>query len=288
MTAGRELGAKALNTGPRARVRRLAQRAVPLVGRATLGSRPLPGALLIGAQRAGTTSLHRSLAAHPDLAPPVFQKGVHYFDTSYGHSLAWYRAQFPRGTATAYETCPYYLAHPAVPGRVAADLPQARAVVLLRDPVERAVSHHAHEVARGFEHLGFEAALDAEAERLAGAEELLASGPRGLVHPGHQHHGYMARGSYAEQLERWFTAFGRERVLVIDAGPFLADPARGLTAIHEHLGVAPRPDLAVGRWNKGTPAPLPGRVRHRLEDHFFPLDRRLADLLGWEPAWMNR
>ena len=115
-----------MNTGPRARLRRLAQRAVPLVGRATLGSRPLPGALLIGAQRAGTTSLHRSLAAHPQLAPPVLHKGVHYFDTSYGHSLAWYRAHFPRGGATTYETCPYYLAHPAVPGRVATDLPEAR------------------------------------------------------------------------------------------------------------------------------------------------------------------
>jgi hypothetical protein len=283
-----ELGARALNTGTRARFRRLAQRAVPLVGRVVPGSRPLPGALVIGAQRAGTTSLHRSLAAHPGLAPPVLHKGVHYFDTAYGKSLEWYRAHFPRTGAVTYETCPYYLAHPAVPSRVTADLPQARAIVLLRDPVERAISHHAHEVARGFEHLGFDAAIDAEAERLVGAEDLLVAGPRALVHHGHQHHGYLARGAYAAQLERWFTALGRDRVLVLDSGPFLADPASGLIAIHEHLGVAPRPDLAVGRWNAGTPASISDSTRRRLEEHFEPLDRRLADLLGWEPTWMDR
>jgi hypothetical protein len=287
VTPPQELGAKALNTGPRARVRSLVQRGVPVVGRLTLAARPLPRGLVIGAQRAGTTSLHRSLATHPDLAPPVLHKGVHYFDTAYGRSLSWYRSHFPRGRAATYETCPYYLAHPAVPGRVAADLPDVRAVALLRDPVERAVSHHAHEVARGFEDLGLEAAIDAEATRLAGADQALLDGPRSLVHLHHQHHAYLSRGAYAEQLERWFAALGRDRVLVLDAGPFLADPAAGLAAIHDHLGVEPRPDLAVGRWNAGAPAQIPAALRERLAAHFAPLDRQLADLLGWEPSWIR-
>jgi hypothetical protein len=282
-----ERSAKALNTGMRARVREVAQRAVPVAGRLTLGGRQLPGALVIGAQRAGTTSLHRALAEHPELHPPVLHKGVHYFDTAYGHPLAWYRAHFPRGGGTGFETCPYYLAHPVVPSRVAADLPDVRVVALLRDPVERAVSHHAHEVARGFEDLDLEAAIEAEPERLAGAEERLRDGPRSLVDVHHQHHAYLARGAYAPQLRRWFDAVGRDAVLVLDAAPFLADPAAGLPRVLDHLGVAPAADLVVGRWNAGRPATIPAALRHRLEEHFAPLDADLVDLLGWRPSWIR-
>src|SRR5205823_12464311 len=102
---------------------------------------------------------------------------VHFFDVSCRRGLSWYRCQFPRlpsarratrgadVTPVSFESSPYYMFHPAAPERIARDLPEVRLLVLRRDPVERANSGHAHEVAHGFETESFEAALELEPAR---------------------------------------------------------------------------------------------------------------------------
>ncbi|MEJ7585858.1 MAG: sulfotransferase, partial [Acidimicrobiales bacterium] len=65
------------------------------IGRATAPLRPLPEFLIVGAQRAGTTSLHRYLLQHPGVLGAGLTKGVHWFDESFDQPLSWYRAHFP-------------------------------------------------------------------------------------------------------------------------------------------------------------------------------------------------
>ena len=133
-------------------------------GRITAPARMLPSFLICGGQRCGTTSLYRALAAHPVVLKAVLHKGVHYFDTSYhrGHGLvsralpaaAQRRARSTQRygvPAQTFESSPYYMYHPHAAARIARDLPGVKLVVLVRDPVERAYSQHAHELARGFE-----------------------------------------------------------------------------------------------------------------------------------------
>ena len=64
-------------------------------GRLTSPARMLPGFLIIGAQRCGTTSLYRTLSQHPGVLKAVLHKGVHYFDMNYDRGPGWYRAHFP-------------------------------------------------------------------------------------------------------------------------------------------------------------------------------------------------
>ena len=69
-------------------------------GRLTHQARMLPGFLIVGAQRGGTTSMYRTLSQHPAILKAVLHKGVHYFDTGYDHGLGWYQGHFPlRATA---------------------------------------------------------------------------------------------------------------------------------------------------------------------------------------------
>ncbi len=143
-------------------------------GRLTSRARMTPEFLIIGGQRCGTTSMYRTLAQHPNVLKAVKHKGIHYFDTDYQRGMDWYRAHFPlRRTADAverrtgvrpltFESSPYYMFHPLAAERIARDLPGVKVLVLLRDPVERAYSAHAHELARGFETEDFETALDLE------------------------------------------------------------------------------------------------------------------------------
>lgn len=271
-------------------ISRLAREAfVQVVGRPTAGRRALPQLLVLGAQRAGTTSLWRWLCAHPQFVPPVLHmKGVHYHDLHADRSLWWYRGHFPlaarlaRRDAVTGEANPYHLFHPRVPAHVAATVPgDARFVVLLRDPVERAVSHYHHMRLEGHEPLpSLEAALDAEPARLAGAEEELLADPR-AVHRHHLHHGYVARGRYAEQLERWFAAVGRERVLVLSHDRLSSEPERVLDEVCRWARIdparAPRPTSVHNRGNYPAPsAPTLGRLRAT----FAPHDERLWQLLG--------
>ena len=108
---------------------------------------------------------------------------------------------------------PFYLFHSAAPARIRSVLPNARLVALLRDPVERTLSQYFHARRLGYEHLDLEAALDAEDDRIRGADSVVNS-PSGF-HYGYQKHSYVSRSRYEEQLRRYFRYFPRRQLLII-------------------------------------------------------------------------
>lgn len=262
------------------------------VGRATAQWRTQPDFLVIGAQRSGTTTLFRLLSQHPQVLRPTLSKGVGYFDTEYHRGARWYAAHFPlrltarrHGTGTqVFESSGYYAFHPLAARRIAADLPGVKVVMMVRDPVERAYSAHSHELARGFEREDFETALALEPRRTAGESERLAVDQDYSSHA-HRHHAYLARGRYAEQLDRFAEHLGRDRVYVMDAHRFFAEPADELGDLLEWLGLARVAPRDVVRENARTRAPMPAELRARLSEYFAPYDAALADWLGRPPSW---
>ena len=104
----------------------------------------LPSFLILGAQKAGTSSLYNYLRQHPSLRLPQ-KKEMHFFDLYYMRGLKWYARQFPafvfNRTKKTGEATPYYLFHPAVAERVATALPNVKLIALLRDPTVRAFAH---------------------------------------------------------------------------------------------------------------------------------------------------
>jgi hypothetical protein len=263
-------------------------------GRSTAGLRVLPDFLILGAQRCGTTSLYKYLVRHPGVVAPPLGKGAHFFDTNYCRGEDWYRGHFPTRLLRAHgrpggprltgEGSPYYVFHPDVPRRVAQLLPAAKLIVMLRDPVKRAWSQYWHEVARGFESLPFEEALGQESARLAGEEQRLLSEP-GYRSLEHQHHSYLARGRYAEQLERWLEHFPSEQLLVVSSERFFAAPEPEYHRVLRFLGLSlvSLPEYAAH--NPRSYAPIPPQLRTRLEQEFAAPNARLRDLLGAEFPW---
>lgn len=206
--------------------------------RRTSTVRALPTFLIIGAQKGGTTSLHKYLAEHPDVGSTWIRE-VQYFSLNSYRPLEWYRAHFPEQGRYRhiFEKSPYYLFHPCCPRRVRLALPDVKLIVLLRDPVDRAHSHHHHERSLGFESLDFAAALEREQIRLAGEEGRLEADPRYRSFA-HQHYSYVARGMYAVQLERWLEFFPREQMLILPSEGLFADPARTLHHVQDWLGLS--------------------------------------------------
>lgn len=278
-----------LTTQARSAVRRVLRSGYTVVSEATAQARMRPGFLIAGAQRCGTTSLFRMLAKHPDVRPPALTKGVHYFDTAdrFRRGPRFYGAHFPLAVGTGKvtgEASPYYLFHPLAAERIAQELPDARVVVLVRDPVERAFSAHKQETWRGFETLSFEEALDAEPRRLAGEEERIVSDPS-YQSFAHQHHAYVGRGHYAPQLHRMAAAVGRSRLLVLDADRFFADPHAQWDAVLEHIGLRAVHLDAPVKANARPSSPMAEQTRARLQAEFTHSDEDLADFLGHPPSW---
>ena len=130
--------------------------------------RPLPDFLVIGAQKSGTTSFFHYIAQHPKIFDHK-AKELHFFDLHYGRGAAWYRSQFPllasvKKDSLVGEATPYYLCHPHAPKRIHGLVPDVKLIVLLRDPVDRAISHYFHEVKKGRETLSIDEAMMARTE----------------------------------------------------------------------------------------------------------------------------
>ena len=247
--------------------------------------RALPDVVIAGAQKSGTSSLHNYLTQHRGVVAPL-RKEVHYFDLNYARGEAWYRAHFGRigEPGLNLDSSPYYLFHPAVPQRLRALLPAAKLIVLLRDPVRRAYSHYWHVHDAKQERLGFEDAIRAEPERIDRAHAQLAAGTLERSRE-HQRHSYLARGRYAEQLERWFALFPREQFLVLRFEDLAADPLAVLNTTLAFLGLAPagRVDLEA-RHTRSYP-PMATATAEALRAYFEPHNRRLEQLLGRPMGW---
>ena len=258
--------------------------------------RQLPDFVIIGAQKAGTTTLYNSLKRHPGIAP-ASHKELFFFDLQYHRGPMWYRAHFPyrpsrwpvmtRGRSQRLlsgESTPNYLFHPHAPGRMAAVIPQAKLLVLLRNPVDRAYSHYQHQVRAGRETLSFEDAVEQEPVRLHGELEKMQADARYDSAARHRY-SYLARGVYVEQLQRWERAFSRQHMLIVNSEAFYADPASTLQRVTAWLGLSrwtppPRKDNAGGAY-----APMRPETRARLIGYFRPYNQRLYEHLGVSYGW---
>lgn len=240
-------------------------------------SRPrrlLPNALIIGVQKASTSWLSARLAQHPDAF--VVPGEVHYFDhpKHYAKGPDWYSAHFAGAGQSAillektgayfWTTCTDVPDEPQdKPERIAALLPDARLIVLLRDPVARAYSAWNHVVRAG------------RVRERGSAPDFFASEIAQDVRA----HGILTRGLYHAQLARYLDVFPREQILVlVQERDVVANPAAGLEKVCRFLCLDP--DVAFTALNKadnrfdGTrlgnriTVPLPGALQqaaHRLD-----------------------
>lgn len=251
------------------------------------GRNPLvPAFLLIGAQRSGTTSLLKYLSEHPNFIPPV-RKEVHFFDTNFDRRVGWYAAHFPNSRPDAFtgDATPYYLFHPKAAKRAALTLPNAKILVLLRDPVSRARSHYQHEVAKGIETMPFSEALKLESKRLSGRD--VRQSPRHNAAFAHQHFSYVARGRYMDQILAWQGFYDRKKIHVVISEELFSSPQSSVNGITDFLEVDRFQLKSAKAYNSYPKAPVEDKVLDGLAQIFENDNARLADYLGRPLPWRS-
>ena len=253
---------------------------------------PLPDVYILGAQRSGTTYLYDALSQHPHVAPAA-AKELDFFTLDWEQGLEAYHRRLPvrwprwmyaiagRPRPLVMDATPYYLFHPEVPQRIAATVgPEAKFVVLLREPGARAWSHYHLALEQGREYLGFRSALDREAERLAAGH---VPDPENALTSSFRSFSYTSRGFYAQQLKRWWAALPRERFLLLRSEDLYRNPQETLDRVCRFLSLqAVRLPEKINR-NAATRAPLPADLRARLDDLFRLPNQELYELtgIGW-------
>jgi hypothetical protein len=136
----------------------------------------------------------------------------------------------------------------------------------------------------GRESLTFEEALDSEPTRTARAWDDLAAG-RVERAEAVQHFSYLARGLYADQIERWRHHYSPERIAVVRSEDLHADPTTVMARLFRFLGLGPVESIASRRLNAREYDPLSGGMRARLNGYYRQPVHRLARLLNTSLWW---
>ncbi|XP_008286131.1 heparan sulfate glucosamine 3-O-sulfotransferase 6 [Stegastes partitus] len=259
----------------------------------TFGTKRFPQAIIIGVKKGGTRALLEFLRIHPDVR--AFGAEPHFFDRFYDRGLEWYRNLMPRtldGQITMEKTPSYFVTKEA-PGRVCTMNCRTKLIVVVRDPVTRAVSDYTQTLSKNPGLPSFQSLA-------------LKNSSTGLIDTTWS---AVRIGLYAKHLENWLQHFSLSHFLFVSGERLVSDPAGEMGRVQDFLGLkrvvsdkhfyfnqtkgfpclkkpegSSRP-RCLGK-SKGRPHPqIPSEVLQRLRDFYRPFNQRFYQMSGQDFGW---
>ena len=250
--------------------------------------RVLPDFVVIGSTKSGTTSLHYYLIQHPGI---ISERNVHFFEYMQTNSIEWYRAYFPTKAyknfkkLTVGEQTATYLFHPLIPKRIHTTIPNAKLIVVLRNPVDRAYSNYTHQVREGIEKRTFEEAIKSELKRI----EICKNNSEYKINnddfSNHVIFSYLRHGIYVDFIKAWMEFFTKEQFLILPTYDLNNNRAKFLKQVFDYLNVQNFEIKDVERQNVGEYKKLDKSMRKFLVDYYRPHNERLFKLLEKNFDW---
>ncbi|KAM9832653.1 heparan sulfate glucosamine 3-O-sulfotransferase 6-like [Neosynchiropus ocellatus] len=259
----------------------------------SFGSKKFPQAIIIGVKKGGTRALLEFLRIHPDVRAVGAEP--HFFDRFYDKGLEWYRNLMPRtleGQITMEKTPSYFITREA-PRRVYSMSRNTKLIVVVRDPVTRAVSDYTQTVSKSpglpsFENLAFRNATTGLIDTSWSAVRI---------------------GIYAKHLENWLRFFPLSRFLFVSGERLVSDPAGEMGRVQDFLGLkrvvtdkhfyfnqtkgfpclkkpegSSRP-RCLGKSKGRTHPQIPSEVLLRLRDFYRPFNLKFYQMTGLDFGW---
>lgn len=260
-----------------------------------------PSFLIIGSQKAGTTSLYQYLCQHPKILEAK-KKEVNFFGDQFHQGIDFYKTQFPTlkpGEITGDAT-PEYCLFPKIPVRVHQLFPEVKIIFLLRNPVERAISHYHHNLVfdqilskklAGYkkrEVLGFGNAIEKEYERLKLDVKKLNSDEnyRRSNYYNYTHHSYLTRGIYFYQVKNWMENFPKEQIMILKSEDFFRNTNEVFTRVLSFLDLENFELEKYTEYNKRSfPKKISPLLSQTLAEYFQPHNEKLQSYLDIDFNW---
>ncbi|MGJ8652848.1 MAG: sulfotransferase domain-containing protein [Opitutaceae bacterium] len=241
--------------------------------------RALPDFLIIGAQKAGTTSLFNYLCQHPQVVGSV-PKEIFYLCSHPERGERWYRRHFPirnklqANNMICGEATPIMLCVEQAPQQAHALIPKARIIAILREPAARAVSHYHHQVRFGHENRPIDEVFSSKNIERWRAGEC----------PDLPQRCYFSWSDYATGLELWLAHYPQNQLLVLEAEAMYADTQAIFNQSCDFLGI-PRHDLSnAAAFNAGQPRPAKPQTFESLKGAFHS-QNEIVRKLGYAMSW---
>ncbi|XP_061823152.1 heparan sulfate (glucosamine) 3-O-sulfotransferase 3-like [Nerophis lumbriciformis] len=262
-------------------------------GKEWTASRRLPHALIIGVKKGGTRALLEFLRLHPDIR--ALGSEPHFFDRHYARGLDWYRSMMPKALdgQIVMEKTPRYFVTVETPARVHAMSQDVKLIVVVRDPVTRAISDYTQIISKTpdippFQNLAFK-------NRTIGQIDAQWS-PLWI-------------GLYAQHLERWLTWFPRSQVHLVSGERLISDPAGEVGKVQDFLGLQriitdkhfyfnktkgfpclKKPEGSskphcLGKTKGRTHASIDQELMQTLRDFYKPHNQRFYQMAGQDFGW---
>jgi hypothetical protein len=260
-----------------------------------------PSFLIIGSQKAGTTSLYKYLCQHPKILEAK-KKEVNFFGDQFHQGIDFYQTQFPKlkpGEITGDAT-PEYCLFPKIPVRVHQLFPEMKIIFLLRNPVERAISHYHHNLVvdqilskkraeyKKREVLGFGNAIEKEYERLKLDVKKLNSDDNyhRSNYYNYIHHSYLTRGIYFYQVKNWIENFPKEQIIILKSEDFFRNTNEVFTRVLSFLNIENFELENYKEYNKRSVSKKTSfLLRYTLSEYFQPHNKKLESYLGMDFNW---
>ncbi|XP_034264252.1 heparan sulfate glucosamine 3-O-sulfotransferase 3A1-like [Pantherophis guttatus] len=257
------------------------------------GNKRLPQAVIIGVKKGGTRALLEFLRVHPDVRAAGAEP--HFFDRNYGRGLAWYRELMPRtldGQITMEKTPSYFVTKEA-PARISSMSKDTKLIVVVRDPVTRAISDYTQTLSKkpdipSFESLTFK-------NRTTGLIDTSWSA--------------IQIGIYAKHLENWLLYFPLGQILFVSGERLISDPAGELGRVQDFLGLkriitdkhfyfnktkgfpclkkaegSSKPHC-LGKTKGRTHPDIDQKVVQRLREFYRPFNMKFYQMTGHDFGW---
>lgn len=238
-----------------------------------------PNFIIIGVQRGGTTSLYSYLIQHPQILSPI-KKEMDFFSWNYQHGLDWYLSHFPpqipSGNFLTGEASPSYIHHLDAPQRLFQCFPETKLILLLRNPIDRTLSHYHHWRQLNWEYRPLEMVIENEIKHLENSSENFIS-----EEPGN----YIAYSLYLKFIRKWRELFPPEHLLILPSEDLYQNPSLTLSKIYEFLELSPYPLPEYPNINPGNYFPISDSLKTTLKEYFKPHNQDLEIYLDQQFHW---
>ena len=242
-----------------------------------------PNFIIIGTGKSGTTSLYNYLTQHPQVLPAI-KKEIYFWSRYFDKGINWYLAHFPpipqETKFLTGEATPTYINSWHTPERLFSIFPKIKLIVILRNPIDRAVSHYYHEVRLKMENKSLSEVIYAQLERLKKI-------PNSALEEAYWNHisYYVSYGVYVEFLKKWMTIFPREQFLILRSEEFYQEPETTMQKVFSFLDLPKHQLKDYQKLNSGSYPNIPPSIYSTLSDYYQPYNQKLEEYLGMKFNW---
>lgn len=237
-----------------------------------------PDFMIIGAGKAGTTSLYKYLGNHPQILLPN-KKELRFFDRNFNYGQEWYLAQFPplcdRPEFLTGEASPSYFFSPHVAQRIKNFAPKIKLIVMLRNPVARTISDYYQNRKTGSQNQTLSASIQQQIKLLKQKNE------RQLAYGG----GAISQSLYYYKLKRWLGIFAKNQFLILKSEDFFVNPTISMERVYQFLDLPNVKNDYYPKYNTGDYPEVEALIEEQLKDFFLIHNQRLEDLLQTSLYW---